>query len=154
MSCKQLLNEGRLRALHLTPAERDRRIADLLAVAERELADAALPERSSDGRHNSAYSAARVAGEAMLTAEGYRRGSGEGQHAIIFDFLAVVDGCRYASEAAYFHHARRLRNETVYERAGIIAPSLADQVLARAREFVAEARRWTTARTAPTAGTN
>lgn len=84
-----------------------------------------------------------------MATEGYRRGSGEGQHAIIFDFLARLEGGRYAQQAAYFHRARKLRNETEYERVGIISESLADDVLRQAREFVAEARRWTAARMAP-----
>jgi uncharacterized protein (UPF0332 family) len=143
-----LLSKGRLRSLDLKPDERLRRVAELLSVAGRELSDAALNDRSPDGRHNSAYAAARVAAEAMMTAEGLRRGSGEGQHAIVFDFLALVEEGHYAKEAAYFHRVRRLRNETEYERAGVIAPSLADDVLSKARNFVEEARRWTTARLA------
>jgi uncharacterized protein (UPF0332 family) len=137
-----LETEGRIRSLALTAEERQRRIEELLAVADRELADAGLHGRSPDGRHNGAYAAARAAAEAVMAAEGYRRGSGEGQHAALFDFLRLVEAGRFSQEAAFFDRARRLRNVTEYERAGVISPSGADDALRAAREFVAEVRRW------------
>ena len=142
MPYSDLLRKGRIRPLLLTPEERARRIGELLSVAERELQDAGLYGRSADGQHNSAYAAARAVAEAIMTAEGYRRGSGEGQHAIIFEFLRLVDDGRFATEADYFDHARRVRNETEYERAGVVSYSLAEATAKAAQEFMDEVRAW------------
>ena len=139
-----LQNDGRIRPVSLTAQERAQRIEELLAVADRELEDAALPDLSADGRHNGAYAAARAAAEATMTAEGYRRGRGEGQHAALFQFLGLVDAGRFARKATLFNRARRLRNIAEYERAGVVSPSAADDALRAAREFVAEVRRWLT----------
>lgn len=54
MSLKDLLAEGRLHT-HVTNAAA---VAELLAVVERDLADAAIPELSADRRFATAYNAA------------------------------------------------------------------------------------------------
>jgi len=89
-----------------------------------------------------------------MTAEGYRRGRGEGQHVVVFDFLALVEEGRFAREAALFDRARRLRNVTQYERAGVVSPSAADDALRAARGFVAEVRCWLVDRLLESCGHN
>lgn len=83
MPYARLLAEGRIRPHELTIAECKQRVAELLRLAERDLLDAGITQRPADGRHNSAYEAARAAADAVLVAEGYRRAGGEGQHAEI-----------------------------------------------------------------------
>ena len=142
MSYENLLAAQRIRPLDLDPDRQQARIAELLSVAERELQDAEIEGRSLDGVHNSAYEAARTIAEAIMTAEGYRRGRGEGQHVIVFEFLKLVADGRFAAEADLFGRARKLRNETTYERAGIIGPSAAAAILEASKAFLAGAREW------------
>ena len=146
MSYLDLESEGRVRPHGLTTAECKQRVAELLSLAERDLLDAAIVQRPADGRHNSAYEAARAAADAVLVAEGFRRTGSEGQHAVLFDFLARVESSGFAARATYFDKARRLRNNTHYDRAGIVSPSTAAGALRNAREFIAEVSEWLTLR--------
>jgi uncharacterized protein (UPF0332 family) len=138
----KLLDEGRIRRHELTAAECSQRIAELLTLADRDLIDAGIAQRPADGRHNSAYEAARAAADAMLVAEGYRRAGGEGQHAVLFDFLALVGSGEFAVEASYFQKARRLRNKTHYDKAGIVSEASAAGTLRNARMLVDTVRQW------------
>lgn len=142
MPYSDLEREGRIRRHGLKTSEAGQRIAELLTLAERDLVDAAIVQRPADGRHNSAYEAARAVADAVMVAEGYRPRGGEGQHKVLFDFLAMVGGGRFAARAAYFDRARRLRNKTKYDKAGIVSPSTAAGVLRSAKEFAAEVREW------------
>ena len=138
----RLVTEGRIRPHELTTEECRQRIAELLALADRDLLDAGITQRPADGRHNSAYEAARAAADAVLVAEGYRRAGGEGQHAVLFEFLALIDENEFATEAEYFQKARRLRNKTHYDKAGIISESSATGTVRNAREFIRKLRQW------------
>jgi uncharacterized protein YjiS (DUF1127 family) len=142
MPYSDLEHEGRIRRHGLTPDETRQRIAELLALADRDLEDAAISQRPADGRHNSAYEAARSIADAVMVAEGYRRLGGEGQHKVLFDFLARVGTGMFARRAAYFDKARRLRNKTKYDKAGIVSSSMAAGILKNAREFRAEVQEW------------
>jgi hypothetical protein len=61
---------------------------------------------------------------------------------VVFDFLALVDGGTFARHAAYFDKARRLRNKTKYDKAGIVSSSMAAGILRNAREFRAAVCKW------------
>jgi hypothetical protein len=126
----------------LAAAECQQHVTELLELAELDLFDASIAQRPLDRRHNSAYEAARATAEAIMAAEGYRRAGGEGQHAILFVFLNLVDGGRFAGAARHFDVARRLRNKTHYEKAGIVSEATATGIIRRARQFLTEARAW------------
>lgn len=68
MSLDEWLQNGWLAAHQTSPAE----IHDLLAVARRDLADAAVPGLSADWRLAIAYNAVLQAATAALAAAGYR----------------------------------------------------------------------------------
>lgn len=138
----KLVDEGRIKPHELTVPERRQRIVELLTLADRDLMDAGITQRPADGRHNSAYEAARAAADAVLVAEGYRRAGGEGQHAVLFDFLALVGTGEFAGEATYFQKARRLRNKTHYDKAGIVSESSATGTVRNAQKFVEKVRQW------------
>jgi hypothetical protein len=89
---------------------------------------------------------ARAVAEVVMVAEGYRPRGGEDQHKVLIEFLAMVDGGRFANRATYFDKARRLRNKTKYDKAGIVSPSTAAGVLKNARQFVTEVREWLASR--------
>ncbi|MEN6301083.1 MAG: hypothetical protein ABFD96_00065 [Armatimonadia bacterium] len=142
MSYDGLVSDGRIRPHGLTESECKRHIAELLELAEMDLFDASIAQRPLDRRHNSAYEAARATAEAIMAAEGYRRAGGEGQHAVLFVFLNAVDDGRFSAASRHFDVARRLRNKTHYEKAGIVSEATATGTILRAESFVAETRAW------------
>ncbi len=75
MSLEDWLNKGRLRAHKSSRSE----IARLLAIFERDMADAQSDAISIDRRFATAYNAALMVSVAALAASGYRA-AGEGHH--------------------------------------------------------------------------
>ena len=84
---KKLLNDGRIRP-HKTSVKE---IADLLRVVDRDLADAAIPQLSTDRRFATAYNAALQLATIALYASGYRV-SGSGHHWATFHVLPEIIG--------------------------------------------------------------
>jgi hypothetical protein len=134
--------EGRIRPHGLAADECRQHISELLELAALDLFDASITQRPLDRRHNSAYEAGRAIVEALMTAEGFRRAGGEGQHAVLFVFLNLVAGGRFSAAARHFDVARRLRNKSHYEKAGIVSPETVTGIIRRAQDFLAEARAW------------
>ena len=106
----RLLREGRIRPHRTNPAE----IADLFAVVERDLTDAAIEALSSDRRLATSYNAALQAATAMMYAEGYRT-TGVGHHRTTFEFLGSP-GFRVAS-----HQTLRVFVQNLAKRAVTLA---------------------------------
>lgn len=142
MPYEDLVQAGRLRDHGLGATDLRRRVADLLAVARRNLSDAAADQLSLDARHNLAYDAVRAAAEALMAAEGYRRGEGPDQHVMIFEFLAAVEGGRFAPVADRFNQARRLRNKTEYDLSGIVSAATASALGSQAQQFIPDVVAW------------
>ncbi len=140
MSYETLQRSGRIRSLG--EVDRRQRVAELLRMGEQRLRDAQVSQLSLDLQHNIAYEAARLAAEALMAAEGYRSGHSEGHHAAVFDFLAVADGTRYGDRAERFHQARRLRNKTTYEQAGLVSEITSTMMRKHARLLLDDVRRW------------
>ena len=142
MSYSGLLANDTVRPHGLTTEEQTKRLQEMEAVARRHLADADAPALSSDARHNTAYTAGRVAAEMAMLAEGFRAGRAMGKHAAVFAFLAVAAGARWSVEADYFDKRRRRRNVSEYEQAGTISPTEADTVARTARRSLEEVLEW------------
>ena len=142
MPYSDLEREGRIRPHTMTAVECRQHLAELLELAELDLFDASIAQRPLDRRQNSAYEAARAVADAVLAAEGYRRTGGEGQHVVLFVFLQLVDEGHFAEAARYFDIARKLRNKTRYEKAGVVSEATAIGTIQRAQQFLAEARAW------------
>ena len=136
MAYRHLLREGRLRT-HRTAANE---IARLFAVAERDLADAAVRQLSPDRRFATAYNAVLQAATIIMYSEGYRT-RGTGHHATTFDFLALVDE-RFSDLSAYFHDCRRKRNIADYVGVGYVSETEATELVREAAIFVAQVRQW------------
>jgi hypothetical protein len=130
MSLRELLADGRLRA-HTSSV---REVAELLRVVDRDLADAAIPELSTDRRFATAYNAVLQLATIALHAAGYRA-AGAGHHWATFHVLPEVIGGQELGRADYFDNCRSKRNVTDYDRAGEISESEADELLAEARLF-------------------
>lgn len=137
MSLKELLADGRIRA-HKTSA---RELADFLRVVERDLADAAIPQLSTDRRFATAYNAALQLATIALHASGYRA-AGAGHHWATFHVLPEIMGPQAQARADYLDNCRSKRNVTDYDRAGEISERDAEEILAEARTFRKELLAW------------
>ena len=114
MSLKSWLDNRWLEVHEATSRE----IADLLAVADRSLSDAAIDALSADARVGSAYTAALAIGAAALAAEGYRA-MRDRHHERVLDSLIHTLGVEQAV-VHRLHGIRRLRNSMTYERIGLV----------------------------------
>lgn len=132
-----MLREGRVRRHSTNPAE----IADLFAVVERDLTDAAIGALSADRRFATAYNAALQAATAMMYADGYRT-AGVGHHRTTFEFLKIISAREFGGLADYFDDCRRKRNRADYVGVGYTSDTEASHLLAEAQRFAAVAQDW------------
>ena len=117
-------------------------IASLLAIADREIADASGESMSPDGRFGHAYGAIRALCEAALRAAGYVvPKSGRKHERVLQSLQFTIDG-DWTAEVDFFDRARRLRHQTIYERTGVVQPRDADDLLATAKRLVTAVREW------------
>ena len=115
-------------------------IADLLAVVDRDLEDAALDRLSSDWRLGISYNAALQLAILALAAEGYRVDRQRAHERAILslrftvelekDHIAVLDG------------VRRKRNIANYERAGTASAGEAEEVFQLACDLRTRVMEW------------
>jgi len=133
---RRWLDEGRLRT-HRTSKEEINR---LLAVFERDLADAGVKNLSTDRRFTTAYNAALMVSMAALAASGYRS-AGEGHHFWTIQSLAFtleLDARRVRT----FNKFRLKRNMTDYEAIGMISEQEVKEMIALARELHVTLIKW------------
>jgi len=117
-------------------------VSSLLGVADREIADASLTEISPDGRFAHAYTAVRGLCELALHATGYCVPKGARQHERVIESLKFTLGGVWVEEADFFDRCRRIRNESLYDRAGIVQHQDADELLAAARKLQVAIQDW------------
>ena len=137
MSLQSLLAEGKLRP-HRTSAKE---IAELLEMVDRDLADAAFPQISADRRYATAYNAALALATIMLHASGYRS-TGVGHHRTTIQALPEIAGPQAQARADYLDNCRTRRNLADYSRAGVIAGTEAEELLAEAEAFRRDVLEW------------
>ncbi len=100
-------------------------IADLFAVVDRDLKDAAVPRLSADWRLGIAYNAALQLATLALAAEGYRPGRERAHERSI---LSLRDTAGMARETVdVLDTVRRKRNKINYEHAGTTSEAEADE---------------------------
>lgn len=136
MSLKDWAANGWLHEHKATPEE----IADLFAVADRDLEDCERPGLSSDWRLNIAYNAALQLGVAALAAEGYRAAR-DSHHYRVIQSLALTIGTT-AATVILFDAFRKKRNIGGYERAGVVSKQEADEMVAFARNLRSDTEAW------------
>lgn len=112
MTLQQWADNGWLTP-HTTSAQE---IANLLAIVDRDLADAA-GEISTDARFGIAYNAALMLCTALLYAAGYRAARTL-QHYRTIQALPLILGPAYRAEADYLDACRKKRHVAEYEYAG------------------------------------
>jgi len=115
-------------------------IADLFAVADRDLADCQVYQVSADWRLNIAYNAALQLATAALAAAGYRAAR-EAHHYRVIQSLAFTIGAD-AALVARFDQLRKKRNLGEYERAGMVSDHEAEEMLALAIELKKKIGDW------------
>jgi hypothetical protein len=116
--------------------------ASLLAIAEREIADATLEGISVDGRFSHAYNAVRMLCQVALHAEGYAVPKGGRQHERTLDSLRFTLDGDWTKEVDYFDRCRRSRHKAVYEQTDVAQRQDADQLLTLAERLLPSVKEW------------
>ena len=133
----RLLAEGKLRS-HRTSA---REIADLLAVVDRDLSDAAVQEVSADRRFAIAYEAALQLATITVYATGYET-LGTGHHFNTFQALRETRGTTGRDYADYFDMCRTKRATASYDRAGEVSETEVESLLVKVEAFGEDVLSW------------
>ncbi len=115
-------------------------IANLLGMADRDLAQCQAPQLSPDWQLNIAYNAALQAAIAALAATGYRA-SREAQHYRVIQSLAytIKAEARLVTQLDKF---RKKRNISDYEQAGAVSKQEAKEMFALAKHLRNEVEKW------------
>ena len=115
-------------------------IADLLAVANRDLTDCEVAGLSADWRLTIAYNAALQVATAALAAAGYRA-SREAHHYRVIQSLAFTLGSENAL-VIQFEQFRKKRNIGGYERAGTISDQETREMITLAKRLRTDVQAW------------
>ena len=137
MSLEDLLAERLLRP-HTTSSQE---VVQLLAVCQRDLQDAALPELSPDRRFVTAYNAALQAATAALACRGYRA-SATAHHQTVISAIPLAMGKQFQDLSEYLNRCRRKRNAADYDRVGGVSDEEVDELLREAGNFISDVRLW------------
>ncbi|MBI4027134.1 MAG: hypothetical protein HY360_19265 [Verrucomicrobia bacterium] len=115
-------------------------IADLLAVADRDLSDCGAQGLSEDWQLAIAYNAALQVAITALAACGYRAAR-EAHHYRAIQSLTLTIGAE-TKLVALLDGFRKKRNISDYERAGLVSQKEAQEMLALARRLRREIENW------------
>lgn len=136
MSLKQWENDGWLRPHKTSPQE----IADLLAIVERDLADAE-GNISADWRFGIAYNGALKLCTILLYASSYRAEKNL-QHYRTIAALPLILGEQRKDDAEYLDVCRKRRNVTEYDRAGAATKEDATELIEFAQQLRTDVLDW------------
>lgn len=136
MSLTDLANEGRFKAHKTSQSE----INQLLAVFDRDMADAQIVNLSTDRRFIMAYSAALTIAIAALAASGYRAAS-EGHHYWTIQSLAFTLGTD-PKTVEKLNKFRQKRNIADYERIGMASKQEVIEMLDLAKKLRLDLADW------------
>ena len=138
MSLKAWLAKGALQAHKPSTKE----IAGLLALADRNLADAGVRGLSAEGRFQFAYNSALAMATAALHAAGYRTNSNvPGPHAVTVESLAHSIGVD-AAMVRKLDAFRRKRNRVSYDAPVAVSGKEAAEMLALAAQLRHDIEAW------------
>lgn len=116
-------------------------IANLFAVAARDLHDCKAKGLSDDWRFNIAYNAALQLANAALNASGFEVAKGESGHFRAIQSLEFTIGAT-GKEVAQFDGFRKKRSQSIYDTAGVISPTEAKEMLQLAADLLVRVRQW------------
>jgi len=115
-------------------------IADLLAVADRDLKDCRAKGLSEDRQMAIAYNAALQLATAALAATGYRA-TRDAHHYRVIQSLTLTIGMD-AKLVAKLDAFRKKRNISDYERVGLVSEKEAQEMVALATQFRVDVSAW------------
>ncbi len=137
VSYEELLDKRLLKPFKAKPLQ----IRQQVDLANRDLKAAkSMLGINNDWTYNIAYNAILQSVRALMYQEGYRP-VGEGQHKTAIRFAELALGERFEDEVRFFDKMRVKRNQAVYDTAGMISKSEAEQSLAFATQFVSKIER-------------
>ena len=137
MTLQDWRNFGWLKDHETSPQE----IADLLAVADRDLGDCQASGLSAQWRLNIAYNAALQCATAALAAAGFRPGRGESHHVRVIQSLEhTIRADRTLIDQ--LDAFRKKRNLGGYERIGVVSDQEADEMIELAKELRTDVEAW------------
>jgi hypothetical protein len=116
-------------------------ISDLLAIADRDIADATSGGISTDWQFGIAYNAALKLCTILLYAEGFRAGQGL-QHYRTILALPLILGPKRNEDANYLDACRIKRNTVEYDRIGATSEGEVTELIKFVVEFRADVLRW------------
>lgn len=117
-----------------------REIADLLAIADRDIEQSQTPGLSTEWRFDIAYNSALQSATAALAAAGYLA-ERQNKHLRTIECLEFTLGLD-RSKVAFLDHCRRKRHTAVYEQAGAISDQEASEMLQAAKELRRAVAEW------------
>ena len=129
MKDEDLRRQGLIRPLPVNP----RRVADALGLARRDVVAArAMLAVNADWAYNIAYNAMLQGVRALMFSHGYRPG-GSHQHVAVVKYAEAHLERKWSVQ---LDRMRRKRHVSVYDTAGTIPGTEAENAVARAEEFV------------------
>jgi hypothetical protein len=137
MSLKQWADNNWLRPHKTSPQE----IGDLLAIVERDLADAER-DISADWRFGIAYNAALKLCTILLYASGYRPDKGNLAHYRTLAALPLILGAKRKDDADYLDTCRTKRNTVEYDMAGAATKQNAAELVEFTKELRQDVLDW------------
>lgn len=139
MSLEQWHKNGWLKPHRTTQQQ----IADLLAIAERDLRDAKQEVLSEDWQYGIAYNAALKLCTVLLYAKGYRPEKNLAHYRTIAA-MPMILGNSHQSDADYLDTCRAKRNTAEYDAAGQISSCEAEELIDYAIELKQTTLQWLT----------
>ena len=133
MSIDRLVREGSIHPFQATREE----ITKVMSIARRDLDEAEkIHYTSLDWTFSVAYNAVLQACRAYMFHLGYRPASSQA-HKATFEFMNIVVEEPMRNTIDYFDRARKKRHRVIYEEPGLVTEREVQQLLKKAKEFLA-----------------
>lgn len=139
VSLSEWLDDGSVKRHSPTQAE----VARLLAVADRDLADASVRGLSADRAFSTAYESALQLATIVVRASGYRASSSTaGHHWRTIALLVELMGPGQQDRARFLDSCRRSRNQADYDRVGVVSAADVAELLEEVLALRADVLEW------------
>ena len=126
----------------LRPHQTNRQqLGDLLAIVDRDLADAAAGGLSQDWRFGIAYNAALKLCTMLLYAQGHRPEKNLAHYRTL-QSLPLILGAAWDNDADYLDTCRAKRNTAEYDAVGQVSATEADEIIAFTQKLRAATLAW------------
>lgn len=114
----------------------------LIDVVERDLGDAKVENLSADGKFTHAYDAALQLCMIPLRASGYKVSKGNSHHKKGIESLPLTLGEDLKDTSDYIERCSRRRNQSIYERTGVVSEEEANELIDEAEELKTKVMEW------------